>query len=70
MLTVAEIGARSAIVEVVDTDGRVLAVGERITVEGEGVRPEPRDGRVVLVVRPREGGGYEPIRRKKGEGDL
>ena len=68
--TVAEIIEKTAIVDVVDTDGDALPPTARLEYDGEGVRPELRDGRAVLVLRPRANGGYEPLPRKKGEGDL
>ena len=68
--TVAEVVARTVIAEVVDTRGTVLPATTRLVVEGEGVRPDLRDGRAILVVRPRDDGAYEPMPKKKGEGDL
>ncbi len=39
--------------------------------ENEGVRPDLRGGRAVLVVRPRGDGIYEPLPKKKGgDGDM
>jgi hypothetical protein len=69
--TVAEILATTAIAEVIDVDGAVLAPGVKVAVDSDGgVRPELRGGRAVLVVRPRGDGSYMPVPKKKGEGDL
>jgi hypothetical protein len=67
---VSEVLDRSVVAEVVEVDGRKLGPTERLTFENEGVRPDLRGGRAVLVVRPRNDGTYEPLPRKKGEGDL
>ena len=69
-MTAADVVARSSVVEVVEVDGRALAPTERLIFENEGVRPDLRAGRAVLVVRPRADGSYEPLPKKKGEGDL